>query len=83
MTKEVRKRVFAIYVAINCLDLSRGAGAVLTDRGAAVIQVTLNICHGQMFSVTAYTAVKNLKRQLISFASIKIFDNIGGFENGY
>ncbi len=35
MTKEVRKRIFAIYVAINCSDLSRGAGAVLTDRGTA------------------------------------------------
>lgn len=36
MTKEVRKRVCAIYVAIKCSDLSRGAGAALNDRGAAI-----------------------------------------------
>ena len=34
------------------------------------ILVTLNICHRQMFSVTAYTAADNWKWQLFSFASI-------------
>ncbi len=38
MTKEIMKRIFAIYVAINCSDLSRGAGAVLNDRGAAILK---------------------------------------------
>ena len=35
------------------------------------ILVTLNSCRRQLFSVTAYTAVKKYKRQLISFASIE------------